>query len=166
MKKLYPLLIFTLFILAAACSKTKDDSQKRKFVSMILDDGYALSENPAAMITYTDVSTDNPTGFPMLVLSGFTYQKNFFSFAITSLTSDLHPGTYVSGQSGNSFTMLDSLSNVSTADESQGSFSLTIATIKDSVIQGTFNAVLIDNGTGNLHIVKNGAFRTVYHNEQ
>ncbi|HEY0273427.1 MAG TPA: hypothetical protein VGC22_09600 [Chitinophaga sp.] len=159
MQKLLLLLLAT-YVVFTSCSKYKDDSQRRKFVSMMLDSGFEIGEDPKAVVTYADASPDNPIGFPTLLVSGFSYNKLFYSFSITSTDSLLHPGTYVSGMSGNSLTLLDADAHVLSADADQGTFSLTILSVQDSTVQGQFTATLVNETTGEVHKVEQGAFRT------
>lgn len=159
MKKLLLLLTISTTILAS-CSKNDDDSQRRKFVSMKLDSGYEIGEDPKGVVTFSDQSTDNPTGFPTLVVSGFSYNKLFFTFSITSTTNALHTGVYTSAMSNNSLTMLDVNANVMEANVDQGQFTLNIISVQDSTVQGTFTATLVNDITGEIHTVSNGAFRT------
>lgn len=160
MRKLLLLLAISTFVLASCKKDDNSDAQRRKFVSMKLDNGFEIGENPQGVVTFTDQSADNTAGFPKLVVSGFSYNKLFFTFSITSTNSTLHPGVYTSAMADNSITMLDADANIMEADVDQGQFSLTILSVQDSTIQGTFTATLINNVTGGSHIISNGAFRT------
>ncbi|PUZ27733.1 hypothetical protein GA0116948_10639 [Chitinophaga costaii] len=159
MQKLLLLLLAT-YLVCSSCSKYKDDSQRRKFVSMMLDSSFIIGEDPKAVVTYADPSEENPAGFPTLLVSGFSYNKLYYTFSITSTDSLLHPGTYVSGMSGNALTLLDSSSHILSANADQGAFSLTILSVKDSTVQGEFTATLVNETSGESHQLQRGAFRT------
>ncbi|WP_109699719.1 hypothetical protein [Chitinophaga deserti] len=158
---LFAALLFT----AAGCSSDKDVQPERRFISFQMNGKIMLSEqrNKAAYRPGNLSDTDPTNDQANLLIMGFTYGKDVISIEITGAGEQLTPGVYTSDQPGNAF-LLEKFSTIELikADETTGSWSVTIHQVKDGLAIGEFTGVAVSQDMGTIHPITAGYFKLKY----
>ncbi len=157
--------IAATMLLMAACKNNEDVTPRRKFISFKLDDKVVLSEQShSALYAPGDPADPNPQNHHAeMLITGYSYNKDVINIHITSPTTEITPGVYRNASTGNGFAMQMNLSReVITANDLFGDLTVTVHSMKDSVITGSFNGTLVSMDDGSLKTVKDGYFRMIY----
>lgn len=138
------LTIVCVALLLSACEKEHHE-EIRKFISFQMDTAFVIAENPKAVITranLTDTDPNNDLDKLTITASGEVGEK--VSITLIGSTEGLTRGVFHS-QDGNSLSVYYELPNVSQiADQTYGTFTLSINKVKDSLIEASFYGIAVD----------------------
>lgn len=134
-----------LLLLLSACSKDEENEPNRKFFSFRMQETNVIAENPAAIFSppdFTDIETSND--YYRLTITGTGVGNEEVTFFLTSDLDSLTTGTFTSGQGCSMSVLYPASGTFFLANDQNGSFTMNIYTLKDSIFEATFDASLID----------------------
>jgi hypothetical protein len=157
--------ILSVFVfLTVSCSKTKEDSRLRRFVSMKLDNRIVLSENPTGTIYMPDPADPNPgNDYPRMEITAKSYNGDVITFTLAKAELPFTPGVYAATGKGNGMTVAtNSTSPTTYSSIGSTTFYITITQIDNVAVEGSFSGMLKDvMGAGSDAAVRDGAFRAL-----
>lgn len=164
MRKSLFFLLGIVALLSVSCSKVKDDSRLRRFVSMKMDNRIYLSENPTGVIYIPDPEEQNPEKqYPRMEITARSYNGDIITFTLAKAELPFTPGTYYATQKGNSMTIAtNSIYATTYTSASSKMFYITIDKIDNIAVEGSFSGMLKDvMGYSSDVAVQDGAFRAL-----
>lgn len=139
------LTILCAILVFSACEKDSEPEVARKFLSFDMDSMIVVAENPGAIVSIanlTDTDPNNDIDKLAITATGASGEK--VTITLLGSTEGLTKGTFYS-QDGNSISVyypeID-LSHI--ANQNHGTFTFEITDVKDSLIEASFTARLID----------------------
>lgn len=165
MRILVTALLSAITLLSISCGKdkNKDDSLKRRFISMKLDNKIYLSESPKGTIYVPNLTDENPDNdYPKMEITGQTYGGDQVSFTLAAAALPFKPGVYAATKKGNSMLMMLASTYTTLTSEGSTDFYITITRIDNVTVEGTFTGTLKETtGAGGPRAVRDGNFRAV-----
>ncbi len=157
--------LLAALIFSAGCSSDDKAEPNRRFISFQMDGKVMLSEqknmvsNQLGNTSDTDPINDNAS----MLIQGYTAGKDAINIHIMGNGPAITPGVYTNNQPGNAFTMEKFVSmDLLLADETTGSFSVTIHQVKDDVVIGEFMGTAVSQDQGTIHVISRGYFKLKY----
>ncbi|MEC5148290.1 hypothetical protein [Chitinophaga sp. 212800010-3] len=153
---LMPALLSIIVLFSISCSKDKNDSRKRNFISVKLDNKVYLSENPNGVI-YVPI-TDPVNNYPKMVISGQTKAGDIITLNFSTPAMPFVPGNYSMSRPGTSVTM-DLNDQTGTRLTSGSNFTLNLTYIDSYIVEGNFSGSLSASAGASTVQALDGAFR-------
>ncbi|TWV99052.1 hypothetical protein [Chitinophaga pinensis] len=156
------LTIVCVALLVSACEKERHE-EIRKFVSFQMDSVFFIGENPKAVITKANLTDTDPNNdIDKLTITASGEQAEKLNITLIGTSEGLDHGVFRS-QDGNRFSVYYDEPNISQiADQTYGSFTLSISRIKDSLMEASFYGTAVDtSGTFNPKPVTHGYIRAI-----
>ncbi|NLR79447.1 hypothetical protein [Chitinophaga eiseniae] len=165
MRILVTALLSAIVMLSISCKKdSKDDAQRRKYVSMKLDNRVYLVDNPKGTIYAPNLTDENPNNdYPRLEITGQTYTGDVITMAMAAPSLPFAPGAYPATKTGNGMSIvLNSVYANTLVSTGSSDFVIRITRIDNMVVEGTFSGTLADqSAAGGPRSVQDGAFRAI-----
>jgi len=163
MRILVTALLGAITLLGISCEKSKDDSRKRTFISMKLDNKVYLSESPKGTIYVPDLTDTNPNNdYPKMEITGQSYNGDQISLRLVAPARPFTPGVYAATKTGNGMLIMLASTYTTLTSEGSADFFITITSIDNVKVEGTFSGSLKDtNGSGGPRGTRDGAFRAI-----
>ena len=144
------LTILCVVLIFSSCKKDPQNEVARKFISFDLDSIIVIAENPAAVISVANLTdTDPNNNVDKLTISAIGIDDEEVNITLLGSTEGLTKGSFYS-RDGNSISVYYPKANLSQiANEHIGTFTFSITSVKDSLLEGSFTGTLVDT-TGTL----------------
>lgn len=156
------LTIVCVALLLSACEKEQHE-EVRKFISCQMDSIFFIGENPKAVITRADLTDTDPNNdIDKLTITASGEKAEKLNITLIGSSEGLDHGVFHS-QDGNKFSVYYDKNNVTQlADQTYGSFSLSIKNVRDSLIEAEFYGTVVDtSGTFVPKPVTHGFLRAI-----
>lgn len=164
MRKSVFFLLGIVALFSVSCSKTKDDSRLRRFVSMKMDTRIYLAENPTGTVYLPNFRDEDPENdYPRMEITARTYNGDVITLTLATNELPFKPGTYYATQKGNGMTMAtNSVYSTTYSSNNSKTFYVTITKYDNIAVEGTFTGILKDvMGYSSDAAVRDGAFRAL-----
>ncbi|UPK69880.1 hypothetical protein [Chitinophaga filiformis] len=151
------LTILCAILIFASCKKDQQNEVARKFISFDLDSMIVVAENPSAVVSVANLTDTDPNNdVDKLTITATGASDEQITITLLGSTEGVTKGTFYS-QDGNSISVYYPNANVSQiANQRFGSFTLSITSVKDSLIEGSFTGTLVD--TSGILFDRNASF--------
>ena len=149
-------------LFGAGCSSDKDVEPERRFISFQMNGKIMLSEqrNMVYYVPGNKSDTDPTNDKAQMLIQGYTYDKDAVLIHIMGDDVVIKPGVYTNNQPGNAFTIekFPTMEFIR-ADETTGTWSVTIHQVKDNLVIGEFSGTAVSMDQGTIHQLTRGYFK-------